>query len=1224
MASPSSESSKGARRRTGLPTRVRVQPSQENGIGGEDGRDDSGLSSESSTPTNGSPPPRQPRATCTGQVSSSSSGGVVGAIAASSAAATRAKNSPGRIGSDRMSRLLRSRSGTESPRSLDNMRNRQISSPMRTSGSVSSSCVDSGDESSLRIDRGTYQYMFQDIVSIKTMLLKLKRVLQEAETLNPFDNPKNGLFCNLNEGSTTDVSTSPGSGGNSIADELTDLRRQVVFLQGQVEDRDRTIQLRDRTIELLELQISKLQGPKNGDAQNCILPTRNNDISCVDTCNAATQTEKTRPVSAGPSLLQSLPQDGVMGPLVSWSDSSDRQRFSMLSELNSAGSHRKPTERLPHTLRLRQEQTPIRRVNAHARRHSSETLVSGSFTKSKDTAKSPCDSNDAEQRDVKIYTWIDTLLLAINPNGEVSTDDIYDLSRANNLYDNVRITCKEVAPHIFAVAARARYRIVQGLGKPSQVIVLNGETGTGKTFNAWKALEFLTTRNASTDKHRGRDAACCEIVQKITNACRLISAFTVASTGKNETSSRHVELMWLQYKMGNICGAMVSSYLLERNRVTMGHYNFQIFSQMMAALTDIEFADTRLSSDAVYFMSSDLDSSKGQQLRDDFQDTLKAMDMLCFTEDQKKDIFQILSLLIHMSNIQFTQEEDHCRIDTDDQQSKEALENTCKLAGLQKEDITEFLTSTLINPQNSWGRHITCRRNLNTKNTCRYRLHSIIRHLYDLLFHWLINSINRILSVRLFTERLGILDIFGFECFDVNGIEQLGVNYVNERLQQYFMEKCVEFRRKILQEEGLIEDIEPSKTVRLFEDSLNTIEKRLFAPLNDVCLSTVRNDSATLIRQVCANDCPKTRRFLKVKNENFVIQHYAGAVKYSINDLLSKNTDKIPDEITITFGASKNTFLYYLINKTKLHHENGKAKKPTMLSKLRYNVDLLIQELNKCDAHYVRCIKLRRLDNHEWDRNELLRQLSTDILDVLPLARCKYPVHFTYKKFSKRYHCKRNNRRQNIKENTTYRMATIKDELIEKPQVKCISIGIHMYAETYRRQNTRNTACDDQAVDIQDKSIKKNQLEIKCNVPLIDYSFITKPQFIPPNISYNKTEYIIHWLENVSKAMNIKNSGFLISKQSSISYNQLDIESQDARHICSNNNRFHMENRHKNNFEDCNKKEDVYVIWNGTSTLFYKKGILSRRRLAKVNVGIGIMKEIIKKLKKHYYFTATS
>ncbi|KMR00423.1 putative myosin havy chain [Lasius niger] len=669
-----------------------------------------------------------------------------------------------------MSRLLRSRSGTESPRSLDNMRNRQVSSPMRTSGSVSSSCVDSGDESSLRIDRGTYQYMFQDIVSIKTMLLKLKRVLQEAETLNPFDNPKNGLFCNLNESGTTDVSTSPGSGGSSIADELTDLRRQVVFLQGQVEDRDRTIQTRDRTIELLELQMSKLQGPKNGDAQSCILSTRNHDISSVDTCNAATQTEKVLLCTFIDYLLERFERG-------------------------------------------------------------------------------------------QIYTWVGTLLLAINPDGETTTEDIYDLSRANDLNNNVcDVALKDVAPHIFAVAARAHYRIVQGLGKPSQVnpeslstlssksrnkikltstflakvIVLNGETGTGKTFNAWRALEFLIAGNASADKRRGQDAACRDLGQRIADACRLISAFTVASTEGNEISSRHVELVWLEYKLGSVCGAMVSSYLLERNRVTMGRCNFQIFGQMMTALTDIEFADTGLSRDARYFMSSDLDPSKGQQLRDGFRDTMRAMDMLGFTEDRKKDIFQVLALLIHMSNIRFTQEDDHCRIDTDDQQSKEALENTCKLARLQKEDIVELLTSTLINPQSSWRRHPVCRRNLNTEDACRYRLHSIIRHLYDLLFHWLINSVNGILSARLFSERLGILDIFGFERFDANGIEQLCVNYVNERLQRYFMEKYLEFRRKNLQEEGLIEDAEPPDIVRLYEDRLSTIEKRLFATLNDV------------------------------------------------------------------------------------------------------------------------------------------------------------------------------------------------------------------------------------------------------------------------------------------------------------------------------------------------------------------------------------------------------
>lgn len=68
-----------------------------------------------------------------------------------------------------------------------------------------------------------------------------------------------------------------------------------------------------------------------------------------------------------------------------------------------------------------------------------------------------------------IYTWVGTLLLAINPNGEITTEDIYDFSQAHE-YDNIcDVSCKEVSPHIFAVAARAHYRIVQSLGKPSQV-----------------------------------------------------------------------------------------------------------------------------------------------------------------------------------------------------------------------------------------------------------------------------------------------------------------------------------------------------------------------------------------------------------------------------------------------------------------------------------------------------------------------------------------------------------------------------------------------------------------------------------------------------------------------------------------------------------------------------------------------------------------------------------
>lgn len=60
---------------------------------------------------------------------------------------------------------------------------------------MQSPCLDSGDEASLRIDRSTYQHMFQDIVSLKTMLLKLKRVLQEVRDAAAVQNTFSRDLC---------------------------------------------------------------------------------------------------------------------------------------------------------------------------------------------------------------------------------------------------------------------------------------------------------------------------------------------------------------------------------------------------------------------------------------------------------------------------------------------------------------------------------------------------------------------------------------------------------------------------------------------------------------------------------------------------------------------------------------------------------------------------------------------------------------------------------------------------------------------------------------------------------------------------------------------------------------------------------------------------------------------------------------------------------------------
>lgn len=48
-----------------------------------------------------------------------------------------------------------------------------------------------------------------------------------------------------------------------------------------------------------------------------------------------------------------------------------------------------------------------------------------------------------------------------------------------------------------------------------------------------------------------------------------------------------------------------------------------------------------------------------------------------------------------------------------------------------------------------------------------------------------------------------------------------------------------------------------------------------------------------MIQLACKNLYNTQRKFLSVKEENFIIEHYSRPVAYSIDDLMSKNTDKV-------------------------------------------------------------------------------------------------------------------------------------------------------------------------------------------------------------------------------------------------------------------------------------------------------------------------------------------
>ncbi|XP_077297246.1 uncharacterized protein LOC143918981 isoform X3 [Arctopsyche grandis] len=235
----------------------------------------------------------------------------------------------------RTGRLLsRSRAGTpESPLLADGSRASSVTAPSAPGGGT--------PDDAMRLERATHGSMLHDIVTIKTMLLKLKRVLQEpdeglnlmrTETLNPLDSQrdisplKNGPSLRLGELGEA----SPPPPPPAPHEEVADLRRQLVFLQSQLEERE-------RMVKLLQYQMSKYNEQNSGQTNG---KCSTNNSASEDMCNVATQTERLRPTSQGPNALQSLNSDvPPPGSIVSWNE----QYRSIQSPSNIRQSSSSPT-----------------------------------------------------------------------------------------------------------------------------------------------------------------------------------------------------------------------------------------------------------------------------------------------------------------------------------------------------------------------------------------------------------------------------------------------------------------------------------------------------------------------------------------------------------------------------------------------------------------------------------------------------------------------------------------------------------------------------------------------------------------------------------------------------------------------------------------------------------------------------------------------------------------
>ncbi|XP_068149606.1 serine-rich adhesin for platelets isoform X6 [Drosophila tropicalis] len=210
-------------------------------------------------------------------------------------------------------------STASSTSSLQRQRQRQpISGQKRREGSGAE--LHSSSDDLMLYDKSFRNAMIQDVLQFKKQLLRLRRILQETETLNPFENDNVQLFaaCGLDSKQLNDIDLASltSSTTEDPLQELSDLRRQVVYLQGQVDDRDRTIRLQRDLIEQLEAEKRQHQqqqqqqggggGGEGSNGDNVDTLNANKELKLI---SMATQTERTRPLAIGAEgLSRSKPE----------------------------------------------------------------------------------------------------------------------------------------------------------------------------------------------------------------------------------------------------------------------------------------------------------------------------------------------------------------------------------------------------------------------------------------------------------------------------------------------------------------------------------------------------------------------------------------------------------------------------------------------------------------------------------------------------------------------------------------------------------------------------------------------------------------------------------------------------------------------------------------------------------------------------------------------------
>eukprot|EP01006_Ploeotia_vitrea_P036082 TRINITY_DN65964_c1_g2_i2.p1 TRINITY_DN65964_c1_g2~~TRINITY_DN65964_c1_g2_i2.p1 ORF type:complete len:1205 (+),score=238.85 TRINITY_DN65964_c1_g2_i2:390-3617(+) len=550
---------------------------------------------------------------------------------------------------------------------------------------------------------------------------------------------------------------------------------------------------------------------------------------------------------------------------------------------------------------------------------------------------------------------------------------------------------KKNKPHSWSVAHNTYYEMLKR--KQNQCVLVSGESGAGKTEAVKIVMKYLGAVSSLTGTEAQKQGSA-DTGRKLMMASPILEGFGNAKTVRNDNSSRFGKFVKVQFdKDGYMKGAHTTKYLLEKSRIVTAsegercYHAFYLLSQG----ADAKKYGINQPSEYRFINSGNCIKIDGVDDGADYQECLTAMTGVGMTEEEKDAVWATVAGVMNLLTLNFQPDGEYSKIDGG---TSKYLDKAVELWQIDGAVLGKELISTTREARGDvFTKNHTVPQAVDSRD-------ALCKATYDELFGWLVEKLNTTTAVESSEFFIGLLDIFGFEHFQLNSFEQLCINLANETLQHhyntYIFNKDMDECRAEGVDVTMIEFPDNTPCLKLITDKMGII-----ALLDEQCALGKGTDEAFLADVV--NNHAKHPFFEKktLAKTSFIIKHYAGDVSYEVAHFLEKNKDTLKDDMKLIMRASKSPFIAGLLPEPV----EKSGKKITVGGFFKAQLFSLMDIINSTNPHWIRCIKPHPAKKPlMWHGVSVFNQLSSSgVIGTVKVRKAGFPIRIYHDDFIKRF-----------------------------------------------------------------------------------------------------------------------------------------------------------------------------------------------------------------------------